>query len=289
MIRSLELPKLPKVFNIPPSIQKYLKPMLMASLGLHVFALLVPLPADQLNQKSHRPKTVRLTSRPIARKTLKTIPKSPPPVKALPKVRVVALSQKGLVIPSPPKKRVAKLAAPPKGKPPTEKKPAEKPQPEKKQAQSKPPSPPSGKKAPVPPAPPAGNPSSGMDDFLQNIVASLSENTDVTPDLFSAPTEFFPNYKKPSPNDPPGFDVPPDLADGIEDQRLISGKTPSEVYQDVLPSISPNGYTLGTPTEYGGGQLYKITKAGFTSYLNIVPTENKKGTIIVTWSKDPSN
>jgi hypothetical protein len=287
MIRSLELPSLPKVFNIPPSIQKYLKPMLMASLGLHIVALLAPLPTDQLSQKSSRPKTVRLTPLPTIRKTARVIPKSPLPAKTLPKVRVVVTSNKGLVIPSPPKKRVATPAAPLKGKLPTEKKQAEKPQPEKKQAQPKPPSPPLGKKPSVPPSPPAGN--GGMDDFLQTVVAGLSDNTDVVPDQFSSPTDFFPNYKKPNPNDPPGFDIPENLASGIEDSRFIKSKTPPQVYESLVTSLSQYGY-VPTPiaSGYGGGQLYKIDKDKLTVYLNLVPTTNGSGTVVVTWSTNPN-
>jgi hypothetical protein len=288
MIRSLELPKLPKVFNVPPSIQKYLKPMLMASVGLHVFVLLAPLPTDQLNQKSHRPKTVRLTPLPTIRKTARVIPKSPLPVKTLPKVRVVVMSHKGLVIPSPPKKRVATPVSPPKGKPPIERKQAEKLQPEKKQAGSKPPSPPPEKKAPVPTGNPAGNGSSGMDDFLQ-VVAGLSDNTDVVPDQFSSPTEFFPNYKKPNPNDPPGFDIQEPLADGIENTRFVKSKTPSQVYQEVLASLNQSGYVpTPIPNGYGGGLLYKIDKGKFTAYLNLVPATNGSGTVVVTWSTNPN-
>jgi hypothetical protein len=292
MIRSLELPSLPKVFNIPPSIQKYLKPMLMASVGLHVFALLAPLPTDQLDQKSHRPKTVRLVPRKTVRKIAKTIPKSPLPVKTLPKVRVVVASNKGLVIPGPPKKRVAKLATPPKGKPPTEKKQSERKQPEKPQSgrgssQSKPPSPPPANKPPTPPSPPTGN--GGMDDFLQSIVAGLSENTDVSPDQFSSPTDFFPNYKKPEPNAPLGFDIPDKLADGIEDSRLVKSKAPSQVYEELSASLSQSGY-VPTPVAdgYGGGLLYKIDKDKFTVYLNLVPIANGSGTVVVTWSTNPN-
>jgi hypothetical protein len=288
MIRSLELPKLPKVFNVPPSVQKYLKPMLMASVGLHVFVLLAPLPTDQLNQKSHRPKTVRLTPLPTIRKTARVIPKSPLLAKTLPKVRVVVTSNKGLVIPSPPKKRVATPPpAPPKGKPPTEKKQAEKPQPEKKQAQSKLPSPPPAKKASVPPSPPTGN--GGMDDFLQSIVANLSVDTDVVPDQFSSPTDFFPNYKKPEPNAPPSYDIKESSADGIEDSRFVKSKAPSQVYDELSASLSQSGY-VPTPIAdgYGGGLLYKIDKDKFTAYLNLVPTATGSGTVVVTWSTNPN-
>jgi hypothetical protein len=198
------------------------------------------------------------------------------------------MSHKGLVLHSPPKKRVATPVSPPKGKPPTEKKQAEKLQPEKKQAQSKPPSPSSGKKASVPLGPPTGN--GGMDDLLQSVVASLSENTDVVPDQFSSPTDFFPNYKKPEPNAPLGFDIPEKLASGIEDSRLIRSKAPSQVYDELSASLSQSGYVpTPIPNGYGGGLLYKIDKDKFTAYLNLVPTTNGSDTVVVTWSTNPSN
>jgi hypothetical protein len=291
MIRSLELPKLPKIFNIPPSIQKYLKPMLMASVGLHIFVLLAPLPADQLNQKSHRPKTVRLTPRSTVRKKAKTtIPKPPPPVQALPKVRIAALSNKGLVIPGPPKKRAPALTPSPKGKPNSEKKQAEKPQSGKPRAQPSPPSPPQEKKATKLPSNPPGGGSAGLEDFLQNIIANLSDNTDVGPDLFSSPTAFFPNYKQLEPNAPPAPDIPEKSDGAIEDTRIIKSKTPQQVYENLLPSLSQNSYVpTPIPAGYGGGQLYKIDGGKSPVYINLVPTTNGKDTVVVTWLTDPSS
>jgi hypothetical protein len=291
MIRSLELPNLPKVFNIPPSIQKYLKPMLMASVGLHIFALLAPLPADQLSQKSQRPKTVRLTPRKTFRKTAKTIPKSPPPVKALPKTSIVALSNKGLVIPGPPKKQAAAPTPTPKDKPPTEKKNERaEAQPGKKQEGTKTQSPPQGKKPSGPPGPPPGGGSSSLEDFLQNIIANLSDNTDVGPELFSSPTDFFPNYKKPEPNAPLTFDIPANQAETIEDSRIVKSKTPQQVYDDLRPSLTQSSYvSTPIPAGYSGGQLYKIDGGKTPVYLNLVPASGGKNTVVVTWSADPSN
>jgi hypothetical protein len=294
MIRSLELPNFPKIFNIPPSIQKYLKPMLMASVGLHVFALLAPLPADQLDQKSHRPKTVRLTSQKPFRKKAKTIPKSPPPAKALPKVSVVALSSKGLVIPGPPKKQTAAPTPTPKGKPPTEKKnEGAKSQEKKKQEGSKAQT---GKEDQKKnnnqkSKDTGGGSSGGSGDFFQNLVANLSDNTDVGPELFSSPADFFPDYKKPEPNAPLGFDIPPKRADIIADSRIVKSKTPQQIYDNLLPSLTQNSYvSTSVPAGYGGGQLYKIDGGkNPPMYLNLVPTSDGKNTVVVTWSADPSN
>jgi hypothetical protein len=289
MIRLINLPKVFSFISIPPSARKYIKPMLLASIGLHAFVLLAPFPTEPVKMKPHRQKTVRLTPLPPIRKTTKIISKSPLPAKALPKVRIVAVSHKGLVLPSPAKKRVVTTAPSPKGKPHAEKKQAEKPPVEKKQAEPKPQA-----SAPVDNptlgSKPSGDSSSGIDNFMQNIVGSLSTNSDVVPDLFSSPIDFYPNYKKPDSNTPPGYDVPEPPANGIEDLRLVKSKTPPEVYKDLLASLNRNDYRpTSIPAEYSGGQLYKIEKDSLTVYLNLVPTANGSDTVVVTWSTNPSN
>jgi hypothetical protein len=290
MIRSINLPKVFSFISIPPSARKYIKPMLLASIGLHAFVLLAPFPTEPVKLKPPRQKTVRLTPLPTIRKTAKIISKSPLPAKALLKVRIVAVSQKGLVLPSPPKKRVVTTAPSPKGKPHAEKKQAEKPPVEKKQAELKPQSPAPVDKAPTQGPKTSGDSSAGMDNFMQNIMGSLSTNSDVVPDLFSSPIDFFPNYKKPDNNTPPGYDVPEPPANGIEDLRLVKSKTPPEVYKDLLASLSQNGYRpTSILAEYSGGQLYKIEKDSLMVYLNLVPTANGADTVVVTWSTNPSN
>jgi hypothetical protein len=136
MIRSLNLPKVFSGISIPAPVQKYIKPMLLASIGLHALVLLAPLPSEPLKPKvaQQKQKTVKLTSLPSIRKATPSLSKPRPVAKTLPQTRAVTLPQKGLTIPRPVRKKAVVAALPHKSKPtaaqPPQKTPAQTPSPD---------------------------------------------------------------------------------------------------------------------------------------------------------------
>ncbi len=107
MIRSLKLPKTFPSIQIPPAIQPYIRPMLLASIGLHAAVLLWPLPSEPQKPKvaeQQKQKTVKLTTIPSLRKPASSLTQRTV-AKTMPRIQAAALPQKGLVVPRPLKKR----------------------------------------------------------------------------------------------------------------------------------------------------------------------------------------
>lgn len=73
MICSITLPKLLPALSLPASVRKWVKPMLLISLGLHTFALLTPLPpSETAKPKKETPKQsephIKIAAIPTSRK-----------------------------------------------------------------------------------------------------------------------------------------------------------------------------------------------------------------------------
>ena len=119
MLRSLKLPQNLPSIQIPPAIQPYIRPMLLASIGVHAAVLFWPLPSEPPKPKVAQPpkqKIVKLTTLPSVRKPVS--PLTPRTVtKVMPRTQVAALSQRGLVVPSRVKKRAAPIRPTPQAKP----------------------------------------------------------------------------------------------------------------------------------------------------------------------------
>lgn len=100
---------------------------------------------------------------------------------------------------------------------------------------------------------------------------------------FAAPSQF---YSKLSSQEPDGSLIPAQLREEIQAQKLVAGQTPDAVYASMLPSLQ-SVFEVSESGSYGGGNLYTLKKDRFTGYLNLVPTKDNSGTIIVLWTEKP--
>lgn len=80
----------------------------------------------------------------------------------------------------------------------------------------------------------------------------------------------------------------------------MDGKQPGQVYISVLSSQAqsshleieqkPNygGCTAEQNLDYAACTVYELRQSETIWYLNLVPTQNGNGTVIVVWTQDPS-
>lgn len=101
---------------------------------------------------------------------------------------------------------------------------------------------------------------------------------------FADPSQF---YSKLSSQEPDGSLIPAQLREEIQAQKLVAGQLPDTVYDSMLPSLQ-SVFEVSKSGSYGGGNLYTLKKDSFTGYLNLVPTKDNSGTIVVLWTEPPT-
>lgn len=101
---------------------------------------------------------------------------------------------------------------------------------------------------------------------------------------FANPTDF---YTKLESQDADGSLIPAEQREEIEGKKLVPDQTTDAVYTSLLPSLQ-SIFEVSESGDYGGGSLYKLKKDSFTGYLNLVPTKDGTGTIVVLWSDPPA-
>jgi hypothetical protein len=69
--------------------------------------------------------------------------------------------------------------------------------------------------------------------------------------------------------------------------RFIAGNSPDQVLSTLTGQLQAQGFTLTEAGGYGTGLLYEVTKGALTAYLNLVPTSEHTGTVVVLWSSLP--
>lgn len=80
----------------------------------------------------------------------------------------------------------------------------------------------------------------------------------------------------------------PDLRPGIDGTpKLAQGQNPTNFYQSMSAAGLSGFFEISQHGQYGGGSLYRLKKGSTTFYLNLVPTQDQSGTIVVTWLRDP--
>lgn len=100
---------------------------------------------------------------------------------------------------------------------------------------------------------------------------------------FSEPTQF---YTKLSSQDSDASLIPAQLRPEIQATKLIADQTPDAVYATMLSSLQ-SIFEVSESGSYGGGTLYTLKKGSFSGYLNLVPTKDNSGTIVVLWTESP--
>jgi hypothetical protein len=106
--------------------------------------------------------------------------------------------------------------------------------------------------------------------------------------LFDEPEAFFTQESVAKLDDP---ESQPIRLPGIIKMVWIERKSPEEVYaESIEPGLKSDGIEINNKGKYGRGNLYELRKAGQTiSYINLVKTAGlSKGTVIVTWQRDPN-
>lgn len=124
-------------------------------------------------------------------------------------------------------------------------------------------------------------------DF-SNIMANLppvadGESTDASPDQFASPTDFFSELGGDAPD---GSVMTPKKKEQVDTIRLVRGQTSQQLLSSYF---TQSGYQPKPIATYGGGQLYELKKGTFKPfYLNLIPAQGGKGTIVVVWLTKPS-
>jgi hypothetical protein len=125
-------------------------------------------------------------------------------------------------------------------------------------------------------------------DFSENILAQLpsganGESTDASPDLFASPNDFF---SKLGGDAADGSVMNPEVNSEIDSMKLVPGQAPQQLLSSYF---TQSGYQPKPVATYGGGKLYELKKGTFKPfYLNLVPAQGGKGTIVVVWRRKPS-
>jgi len=129
------------------------------------------------------------------------------------------------------------------------------------------------------PDPPLEEPPDQVQTFFEELAAATGAPVHpLSPDLFADPSLFF-DANNPEAN----------LKADILRAVWMEGKTPQQVYISVLNSQLQDGnFQTIQKADYGGGAVYEVRQGDTTWYLNLVPTLDGNGTIIVVWNRDPS-
>jgi hypothetical protein len=129
-------------------------------------------------------------------------------------------------------------------------------------------------------------------DFSENILAQLpaaadGESTDILPDQFASPTSFFSQLGGTAADK---SEMNSEVNTEIDSMKLVRGQAPPQMLSGFFtPNLTSSGYQLKAVGTYGGGQIYELKKGTFKPfYLNLVPAQGGKGTIVVVWRSKPS-
>jgi hypothetical protein len=130
-------------------------------------------------------------------------------------------------------------------------------------------------------------------DFSETILASLPDGTAVeSTDPFANPSDFFTKLGGVETDGPnKGMDISPEQNSEIDSMKLVPSQTPQQLFSGFFaPNLTQLGYQPPQPVAtFGGGQLYELKKGKSKPfYLNLVPSKDGKGTIVVVWRSKPA-
>ncbi len=120
-------------------------------------------------------------------------------------------------------------------------------------------------------------------EILSILVSLAVQKADAT--YFAQPDQFY--SKADAKSLSPGALVP---RSGISNISLVTGQAADTMMDEFLRSNLQNNEFEVTdlPQKYGGGPVYKLQKASQTLYLNLIPTKDNSGTLLVFWKTPPS-
>lgn len=118
-----------------------------------------------------------------------------------------------------------------------------------------------------------------VSEILSNLDAKTAE-----PSLFAQPNLFYTRSTEKGLG--AGAQVP---RSGIRNISLVTDQVAEEMMNAFFQTnLQNSGYEVtDLQQQYGGGGIYQVKKPKVTLYLNLVPTKDKTGTLVVTWKEPP--
>lgn len=118
-----------------------------------------------------------------------------------------------------------------------------------------------------------------VSEILSNLDAKTAE-----PSLFAQPDLFYTRSTEKGLG--AGAQVP---RSGIRNISLVPDQVAEEMMNAFFQTnLQNSGYEVtDLQQQYGGSGIYQVKKPTVTLYLNLVPTKDKAGTLVVTWKEPP--
>lgn len=107
---------------------------------------------------------------------------------------------------------------------------------------------------------------------LQTLLSDLSGGNTASANQFAHPEFFF-----------TGTQLRPE----INQLYLVSGTEATSLADRLTAELQTNGFQAANIGEYGGGPVYQVSQKAFLGYVNLVPTQDGIGTIVVLWQRIP--
>ncbi|MBE9012121.1 hypothetical protein IQ250_18135 [Pseudanabaenaceae cyanobacterium LEGE 13415] len=125
-----------------------------------------------------------------------------------------------------------------------------------------------------------------LTDLAPQVDRSDNPQTNAQPEQFPRPEMFFNVVSSAELQN----GVIPEMRPGIDGSpTLIAGQTPDVFFQTISTAGLSGTFQVTPKGQYGGGNLYQLKKDSTTFYMNLVPTKDNSGTIVVTWLKNPGS
>lgn len=127
---------------------------------------------------------------------------------------------------------------------------------------------------------------SPQEEAFINILDGTNLENIEDPELYLAdPSLFYSKFGA----DKDGFYEVEQKSNTVGTIRLIADRIPEQVFDTVFAqALKSSGFEVNPQGEYGGGIVYEVKQEGFVTYLNLVPTSDRQGTIVVSWSSMPN-
>lgn len=127
---------------------------------------------------------------------------------------------------------------------------------------------------------------SPQEEAFINILDGTNLENIEDPELYLAdPSLFYSKFGA----DKDGFFEVEQKSNTVGTIRLIADRLPEQVFDTVFAqALKSSGFEVNPQGEYGGGIVYEVKQESFVTYLNLVPTSDRQGTIIVAWSSMPN-
>jgi hypothetical protein len=127
------------------------------------------------------------------------------------------------------------------------------------------------------------------DSAVNQVMKKLSQlgatRIDVPEFYFPQPELFFAPFAQ----DPATYDMEKPLPGFDGNFVVVLDKTPEQLFLEFFTeNLGSHDFNVSQLPNYGGGLLYEMKQGDFTRYLNLIPTQDGTGTLVVFWNRLPS-